>query len=82
LLDAAAKRRTYNAWWLGVMNGSHRYPDQLAAAQGWDADMASITLAEVKAEAARWLAQTPYRVRALPKAQTAEAGAPDAKGSR
>jgi len=66
-LEALAKERTYNGWWLNVLDGSARHPDQLDRARGDIADIRRITLAEVKAEAARWLSKPPYVVVALPE---------------
>lgn len=70
-LEALAKERTYDSWWLNVLDGSARHPDQLDRARGDIADIQRITLAEVKAEAVRWLSKPPYVVVALPEA-TAE----------
>ncbi len=66
-LEALAKERTYNGWWLNVLDGSARHPDQLDRARGDLADIRRITLAEVKLEAARWLSKPPYVVVALPE---------------
>jgi len=66
-LESLAKERTYDDWWLNVLDGSARHPDQLDRARGDAADIRRITLAEVKAEAARWLSKPPYIVLALPE---------------
>ncbi len=33
LLEAVAKERTYNSWWVEVMDGSYRYPEKLISAR-------------------------------------------------
>jgi len=66
-LESLVKERTYNGWWLNVLDGSARHPDQLERARGDIADIRRITVANVKAEAARWLSKRPYIVVALPQ---------------
>jgi zinc protease len=55
-------------WWMNALDGSWAHPDLIAAAKSWQSDYSSITLAEVQAEAKRWLSQTPWIVVASPKA--------------
>ncbi len=67
ILEAIAKQKTYNGYWLNAMDGSFRHPEQLDFARTREADLAGITLAEVKIAAARWLTAAPYMVVALPQ---------------
>ena len=85
ILDDLAKERTYDGWWVKVMNGSERHPDKLASAGTDLAELSSIRLDEVKAEARRWLSARPYIVESLPKPPaetTAEAVLPKAEPGR
>ena len=66
MVEATAAERSYNSWWLSAISASARRPDKLEAARSHAADLASVTLDEVKAEAAKWLAITPYQVVATP----------------
>ena len=68
VLDSGATRELTNEWWIGMLDGSRAHPDQIAAARAWQADYSGITLDEIKAEAARWLAKPPLIVVASPKA--------------
>ena len=52
---------------MNVLDGSWAHPDLIAAAKSWQSDYSSISLAEVQAEAKRWLSQTPWIVVASPK---------------
>ena len=70
MIESAAKRKTYNSWWLNTLDGSMRYPDQLEAARTWDEEIARISLTEVKAEARRWLSSEPYIDISLPAGQS------------
>jgi zinc protease len=66
LLDADAQQRTYNGWWLSVMDGSFEHPEFLLNARTRQHDFATINLDEVKAEARRWLAQPPIVAISVP----------------
>jgi zinc protease len=66
LLAARAKQRTYNGWWVEVLDGSAEHPENLANTQTVDHDLATISLAEIKAEAARRLSAKPLVVESLP----------------
>lgn len=70
LLDGLAKEKTYNQYWLDAIDGSYHHPDTLLFARTREADYASITLADVKAAAARWLRAPPMIVASVgtPKA--------------
>jgi len=71
VLDNGATREISNPWWITMLDGSWSHPDQLAAARTWQSDYSGITLAEVKAEASRWLANAPLVVIADPATQAA-----------
>ena len=67
VLDSGATREMTNEWWVQMVDGSRARPDQITAARSWQADYGGITLAEVKAEAARWLSKPPLVVVAAPR---------------
>jgi zinc protease len=67
LIADNAQQRSYNSWWLAVLDGSLQYPDQLARTRSLNRDIARVTLGEVKTEARRWLLPKPLVVVALPK---------------
>ena len=67
VLDSGATREMTNEWWVQMLDGSQAHPDQIASARSWPTDFGGITLDEVKAEAARWLAKAPLVVVASPK---------------
>jgi zinc protease len=73
-LDALAKARTYNSWWMSTLDGSSRYPDKLLSAREGLADLQRVTLAEVNHEATLWLALQPYVITVLPEAATPAPG--------
>jgi hypothetical protein len=66
LLAARAKQRTYNVWWVEVLDGSAEHPENLANTRTVDHDLATISLAEIKAEAAKRLSTKPLVVESLP----------------
>lgn len=66
-LSRGGIREATNEWWVQVLDGSWRYPDQLVAAQHWQSDYEGVTLAEVKAAAAQWLARPPLVVVVTPR---------------
>jgi zinc protease len=68
--EAIAKQKTYNDYWLNAMDGSFRHPEQLDYARTREADLAAITLAEIRQAGARWLMATPYIAVALPQPPT------------
>jgi zinc protease len=68
VLDAGATRELGNEWWLTMLDGSWAHPDQIAAAKTWESDMTTISLDEIKAEAARWLKKPPVVIVVTPKA--------------
>jgi zinc protease len=68
LLSGGQTRNINVVWWINVLDGSWAHPDLIDAANSWQADYSGITLAEVQAEAKRWLTQTPWIVVAAPKA--------------
>ncbi|HLZ84913.1 MAG TPA: insulinase family protein [Caulobacteraceae bacterium] len=67
ILEAIAKQKTYNDYWLNAMDGSFRHPEQLDYARTREADLAAITLAEIRQAGTRWLMATPYIAIALPQ---------------
>ena len=70
ILDSGATRELTNEWWIQMLDGSWAHPDQIAAARAWPTDFTGITLDEVKAEAALWLAKPPLIVVAAPRTAT------------
>ena len=67
-LSAFAARRDKNSWWAAIMSGSARDPEQIDELVEYEGLMSSVTLDEVKAAAAKWLASDPIVGIALPKA--------------
>jgi zinc protease len=67
-LSAFAALRDKNRWWTGVMSGSARNPESIDELVEYEQLMTAVTLDEVKAAAARWLARPPMVAVALPKA--------------
>ena len=67
LLSGGQTRDINVVWWINVLDGSWAHPDLIDAANSWQADYSGITLAEVQAEAKRWLTQAPWIVVAAPK---------------
>jgi len=67
LLDGGQSREITVGWWMDTLDGSWAHPDQLDADKSWQSDYSGITLAEVQAEAKRWLSQAPIIVVASPK---------------
>ncbi len=70
LQDSAAQQRTYNGWWMGVLNGSLERPDKLTDTRTMDHDLATIGLDEVRAQARRWLAAPPITIVSAPAPAT------------
>lgn len=68
VLSHAADRERSDAYWLETLDGSWRDPGKLGAARSWARDYAGLTLTEVQAAAARWLAPAPMAAIALPSA--------------
>jgi zinc protease len=66
LLDSDAQQRTYNGWWLSIMDGSFEHPEFLLNTRTQEHDFATIGLDEVKAEARRWLTQPPIVAISVP----------------
>ncbi|QUD87339.1 M16 family metallopeptidase [Phenylobacterium montanum] len=70
-----AARMTRNAWWVGVLDGSARTPEGLDEMRVEPGLLASVTLAEVREAAARWLGKPPIAVVVLPEAAARPASA-------
>jgi zinc protease len=70
-IDRGGIREATNEWWMTVLDGSWRHPDQLLAAQQWQGDYEGVTLAEVKAEAKTWLSRGPMVVVVTPRGAAA-----------
>jgi zinc protease len=79
VLDNGATREISNPWWITMLDGSWADQDKIAEAKTWQTDFETIDLAEVKAEAKRWLAGNALMVIASP-AKEASAGGGRAKG--
>ena len=75
VLDNGATRMISNPWWINMLDGSWAHPEQIAAAESWESDYASITLDEVKAAARRWLSEAPLVVVAAPEVQASNGAA-------
>jgi zinc protease len=80
LLDNGATREISNPWWIAMLDGSWAHPDQIATAKTWETDYEGITLDEVKAEAHKYLAETPLIVIAAPGHTQAANPTPGPKG--
>ena len=70
ILAGAAQQRTYNGWWVGILDGSFARPEQLEWTRTRDHDIATIPLGEVNAEARRWLSEAPMIVVSMPETAT------------
>ena len=68
LLASAVSARSRNGWWAAAMSGSARNPSLTAEVTQFVPLMSSITLDEVKAAAAKWLARNPIITIATPRA--------------
>lgn len=74
ILSKASGRRDNDAWWLAAMNGSAHDGKALKNLLTYDEDMRTITLAEVKTAARRWLESRPIVSRAVPQATASTTG--------
>ena len=70
ILQRLVTAQGYDTWWLAALGGSNRHPDQLTDAETALGEERSVTLAEVKQAAVRWLSRRPYVVTALPADET------------
>jgi zinc protease len=57
-----------NEAWAGILSHSYRHPEAIRELVGYKADMAALTLADVRKAAATWLSRQPMVSRALPAA--------------
>ncbi len=80
VLDDGATREISNPWWINMLDGSWAHPDKIANSRTWESDFETISLAEVKAAARRWLTPAPLLVIATPSAQASNAPAPRTSG--
>jgi zinc protease len=55
VLAGGADRERSLDWWVNVLSGSARFPDQLEVARTWEAAYGSISLEEVRKAARNWL---------------------------
>jgi zinc protease len=69
LADMGARANT-NDWWLNGLSGSSRDSDGLDQMRDLLGLIASVSAAEIRAAAAKWLAQTPLTAIALPQAKS------------
>ncbi|HXQ47283.1 MAG TPA: insulinase family protein, partial [Caulobacteraceae bacterium] len=67
VIDGGQSRELTVGWWMDTLDQSWAHPDKLDAARTWLSDFSGITLADVQAEARKWLSQTPIVVVAAPK---------------
>ena len=67
IIDGGQSRELTVGWWMDTLDKSWADPDKLDAARTWQSDFSGITLADVEAEARKWLTQTPIVVIAAPK---------------
>jgi zinc protease len=70
ILARAGAARGTNGWWVGALDGSARDPSRLREVPEYEAQIASITLDEVRAAAAKWLAKDPIVAEAMPAPAT------------
>ncbi|HLK24450.1 MAG TPA: insulinase family protein [Caulobacteraceae bacterium] len=68
IVDGGQSRELTVGWWMDTLDQSWAHPDKLDAAKSWQSDFSGVTLADVRAEAKKWLGQTPMVVIAAPKA--------------
>jgi zinc protease len=73
LLAELAARKTSNDWWLAGLTDSSRTHDALDEMRDLEGLVSSITPAEMRAAAAKWLTRTPLVVIALPQSSGAVA---------
>ncbi len=59
ILAAARARRDTNAWWAGAMAGSSQLPAILEEGLKFEPLMSAVTVEDVRAAAAKWLARDP-----------------------
>jgi len=59
IMAAARARRDTNAWWAGAMAGSNEDPAILEEALSYEPLMSAVSLQDVRAAAAKWLARDP-----------------------
>jgi len=74
LLSGLAARARTNDWWLSALDGSAKNPQGIEDNLNMERIIASVTLAEVKQVAAKWLSQDPIVVIAAPEPQRAALG--------
>ncbi len=67
IIDGGQSREITVGWWMDTLDDSWAHPDKLDSARTWQSDFSGITLADVEAEARKWLTQTPIVVIAAPK---------------
>ena len=84
ILDASATLRDDQDvdWWLGGLDGSAGNYEVLREFIDWDADMGSVTLADVNRVARTWLNKPPIVVIATPAPAQTAASASAKAGSR
>ena len=73
LLAELAARKNTNDWWLGGLSGSSRTNEGLDEMRDLQGLVSSITPAEIRAAAAKWLARTPLTVIAVPQTKSSSA---------
>lgn len=73
ILAELAARKTSNEWWIGGLSGSSRSNDGLDEMRDLEGLVSSITPAEIRAAAAKWLVRGPLAVIALPQSVSAAA---------
>lgn len=76
ILAAARARRDTNAWWAGAMAGSNEDPAILQELLSYEPLMSAVTLQDVRAAAAKWLARDPIIGVAYPSSGFAERAEP------
>lgn len=70
ILAAARARRETNAWWAGAMGGSNQEPAILQEALSYEPLMSAVSVQDVRAAAAKWLAREPIVGVAYPSGWT------------
>ena len=81
LLTAFAAQREKSSWWAAAMSGSALRPELTEELVEYQPIMSSVTLADVKAAAAKWLAGKPVVGIALPRTVAGSAGSGGPSGA-
>jgi zinc protease len=81
LVAARIQAQSSNEAWAGVLSHALRNPEAMDELLRYEADLAALTLEDVRRAAATWLKREPMVARALPPARVARQPAPPAGAS-